>query len=185
MDCVVVESKVERGKGSVITLLVKEGTLNVGDILVVGTVSGKVRALINDEGKRINKAGPSMPVEVLGLSGTPDAGEVANVVETESRAREIAEYRLRKSKQKEATLSSRGSVEQMLANIQTGEASELPVIIKSLRFSKLPTSKHLFLFTREANFLSRDPTFSFGNSSNSFLETTSPRTLSPKNSRFS
>ena len=128
---VVVESKVERGKGSVITLLVKVGTLNVGDILVVGTVSGKVRALINDEGKRINKAGPSMPVEVLGLSGTPDAGDVANVVESESRAREVAEYRLRKSKQKEATLSSRGSVEQMLANIQTGEASELPVIIKT------------------------------------------------------
>ncbi len=128
---VVVESKVERGKGSVITLLVKVGTLNVGDILVVGTVSGKVRALINDVGERINKAGPSMPVEVLGLSGTPNAGDLAHVVESESRAREIAEYRLRKSKQKEATLSSRGSVEQMLANIQTGEASELPVIIKT------------------------------------------------------
>ncbi len=128
---VVVESKVERGKGSVITLLVKEGTLNVGDILVVGSVSGKVRALINDEGKRINKAGPSMPVEVLGLSGTPDAGDLAHVVESESKAREIAEYRLRKSKHKEATLSSRGSVEQMLADIQTGEASELPIIIKT------------------------------------------------------
>ena len=83
---VVVESKVERGKGSVITLLVKVGTLKVGDILVVGTESGKVRALINDEGQRINKAGPSMPVEVLGLSGTPNAGDLAHVVESECKS---------------------------------------------------------------------------------------------------
>jgi len=128
---VVIESKVERGKGSVITLLIKSGTLKVGDIIVVGSESGKVRALLNDVGKRINNAGPSMPVEVLGLSGTPDAGDLAHVVESESRAREIAEYRSRKSKQKEATLSARGSVEQMLANIQAGESTELPVIIKT------------------------------------------------------
>ena len=128
---VVVEAKVEKGKGSVITMLVKSGTLNVGDIIVVGSESGKVRALLDDNGKRIPKAGPSMPVEVLGLSGTPNAGDLAHVVETESRAREIAEYRLRKSKEKEATLTARGSVEQMLANIQAGESSELPVIIKT------------------------------------------------------
>ncbi len=128
---VVIESKVERGKGSVITLLIKSGTLKVGDIIVVGSESGKVRALLNDLGKRITNAGPSMPVEVLGLSGTPDAGDLAHVVESESRAREIAEYRSRKSKQKEATLSARGSVEQMLANIQAGESTELPVIIKT------------------------------------------------------
>ncbi len=128
---VVIESKVERGKGSVITLLIKSGTLKVGDIIVVGSESGKVRALLNDVGKRITNAGPSMPVEVLGLSGTPDAGDLAHVVESESRAREIAEYRSRKFKQKEATLSARGSVEQMLANIQAGESTELPVIIKT------------------------------------------------------
>ncbi len=128
---VVIESKVERGKGSVVTLLVKSGTLKVGEIIVIGTETGKVRALINDEGKRVNSAGPSMPIEVLGLSGTPDAGDLAHVVETESRAREIADYRLRKLKQKEATLTTRGSVEQMLANIQAGETSELPVIIKT------------------------------------------------------
>ncbi|MDC1357170.1 translation initiation factor IF-2 [Pseudomonadota bacterium] len=128
---VVVEAKVEKGKGSVITMLVKSGTLNVGDILVVGSETGKVRALLDDTGKRIPNAGPSMPVEVLGLSGTPNAGDVAHVVETEARAREIAEYRSRKSKEKEATLTARGSVEQMLANIQAGESSELPVIIKT------------------------------------------------------
>ncbi len=128
---VVIESKVERGKGSVITLLIKFGTLKVGDIIVVGSESGKVRALLNDVGKRITNAGPSMPVEVLGLSGTPNAGDLAHVVESESRAREIAEYRSRKLKQKEATLSARGSVEQMLANIQAGESTELPVIIKT------------------------------------------------------
>ena len=128
---VVVESKVEKGKGSVITLLVKSGTLNVGDIIVVGTESGKVRALLSDQGNRIQSAGPSMPVEVLGLSGTPNAGDLANVVETESKAREIADYRQRKSKQKEAKMAARGSVEQMLANIKVGESSELPVIIKT------------------------------------------------------
>ncbi|MDC0456541.1 translation initiation factor IF-2 [Alphaproteobacteria bacterium] len=128
---VVIEAKVEKGKGSVITMLVKSGTLNVGDILVVGSETGKVRALLDDTGKRIPNAGPSMPVEVLGLSGTPNAGDVAHVVETEARAREIAEYRSRKSKEKEATLTARGSVEQMLANIQAGESSELPVIIKT------------------------------------------------------
>jgi translation initiation factor IF-2 len=128
---VVVEAKVEKGKGSVITMLVKSGTLNVGDIIVVGSESGKVRALLDDSGRRITKAGPSMPVEVLGLSGTPNAGDLAHVVETEARAREIAEYRSRKSRDKEATLTARGSVEQMLANIQAGVSSELPVIIKT------------------------------------------------------
>ncbi|MDB9872358.1 translation initiation factor IF-2 [Alphaproteobacteria bacterium] len=128
---VVIESRVEKGKGSVITLLVKSGTLNIGDIIVVGSESGKVRALLNDSGKRIKSAGPSFPVEVLGLSGTPNAGDLANVVETEGKAREIAEYRARKFKEKEVTQSARGSVEQMLADIQAGEASELPVVIKT------------------------------------------------------
>ena len=128
---VVIESRVEKGKGSVITLLVKSGTLNIGDIIVVGSESGKVRALLNDSGERIKSAGPSFPVEVLGLSGTPNAGDLANVVETEAKAREIAEYRARKFKEKEVTQSARGSVEQMLADIQAGEASELPVVIKT------------------------------------------------------
>ena len=134
-DCpasgIVIESKIEKGKGSVITLLVNSGTIRVGDIIVVGTENGKVRALINDLGERVNEAKPSTPIEVLGLSGTPMAGDTANVVESESKAREVAEYRSRKLKEKEAALSSRGSVEQMLANIQSGEITELPVVIKT------------------------------------------------------
>ena len=134
-DCpatgIVIESKIEKGKGSVITLLVNSGTIRVGDIIVVGTENGKVRALINDLGERVNEAMPSTPIEVLGLSGTPMAGDTANVVDSESKAREVAEYRSRKFKEKEAALSSRGSVEQMLANIQSGEITELPVVIKT------------------------------------------------------
>jgi len=134
-DCpasgVVIESKIEKGKGSVITLLVNSGTIKVGDIIVVGTESGKVRALINDLGERVTEAKPSSPIEVLGLSGTPMAGDTANVVDSESKAREVAEYRSRKNKEKEAALSSRGTVEQMLANIQSGEITELPIVIKT------------------------------------------------------
>ncbi len=134
-DCpaegIVIEAKTEKGKGSVITLLVKSGTLKVGNILVVGSESGKVRALINDLGKNVDYAKPSTPIEVLGLSGVPNSGDLANVVDSDSKAREIAEYRTRKLKEKEAALSARGSVEQMLANIQSGEVNELPVVIKT------------------------------------------------------
>ena len=89
--------------------------------MVVGSESGKVRALINDLGKNVNFAKPSTPIEVLGLSGVPNSGDLANVVDSDAKAREIAEYRSRKFKEKEAALSARGSVEQMLANIQSGE----------------------------------------------------------------
>ncbi len=128
---IVIESKLEKGKGSVVTLLVKSGTLNVGDIMVVGSESGKVRALINDVGKKVDFALPSTPIEVLGLSGVPMAGDIAHVVENEQKAREIAEYRSRKFKEKNATLMARGSVEQMLADIKSGEVSELPIVIKT------------------------------------------------------
>ena len=128
---IVIEAKTEKGKGSVITLLVKSGTLKVGNIMVVGSESGKVRALINDLGKNVNFAKPSTPIEVLGLSGVPNSGDLANVVDSDAKAREIAEYRSRKFKEKEAALSARGSVEQMLANIQSGEINELPVVVKT------------------------------------------------------
>ena len=127
----VIEAKVERGKGSVATVLVQKGTLKVGDIFVVGAEYGKVRALLNDKGANLKKALPGQPVEVLGLNGTPMAGDQFIVVPTESRAREIADYRGRKARDKEAAIKARGSVEQMLSAIAAGEAEELPVVIKT------------------------------------------------------
>ena len=127
----VVEAKVERGRGSVATVLVQRGTLRVGDVFVTGAESGRVRALLNDKGKQLKSALPGQPVEVLGLNGTPMAGDQFSVVETESRAREIAEYRSRRIRDKQAAVSARGSVEQMLTAIAAGEAEELPIVIKT------------------------------------------------------
>jgi translation initiation factor IF-2 len=127
----VIEAKVERGRGSVATLLVQRGTLKVGDIFVVGAEYGKVRALLNDRGANLKEALPGQPVEVLGLNGTPMAGDQIVVVQTESRAREIADYRSRQARDKEAAVTARGSVEQMLSAIAAGEAEELPVVIKT------------------------------------------------------
>jgi len=128
---VVVEAKVERGRGSVATLLVQRGTLKLGDIFVIGAESGRVRALLDDRGKNLKSASPGQPVEILGLNGTPMAGDDCVVVETEARAREIAEYRTRQMKEREAARGARGSVEQMLSAIAAGEAEELPVVIKT------------------------------------------------------
>ena len=127
----VIEAKVERGRGSVATVLVQKGTLKVGDIFVVGAEYGKVRALLNDRGSNIEKAYPGQPVEVLGLNGTPMSGDQFIVVPTEARAREIADYRSRQARDKEAVIKARGSVEQMLSAIAAGEAEELPVVIKT------------------------------------------------------
>ena len=127
----VIEAKVERGRGSVATVLVQRGTLSVGDIFVVGAEFGRVRALLNDKGAQLKTATPGQPVEVLGLNGTPMAGDPFSVVESESRAREIAEYRHRRLRDKEALVGARGSVEQMLSAIAAGEAAELPIVIKT------------------------------------------------------
>ena len=128
---VVIEAKVERGRGSVATLLVQRGTLKQGDIFVIGAESGRVRALLDDRGQKLQSAGPGQPVEILGLNGTPMAGDSCVVVETEARAREIAEYRTRQIKEREAARGARGSVEQMLSAIAAGEAEELPIVIKT------------------------------------------------------
>ena len=130
-DGVVVEAKVERGRGSVATLLVQRGTLKQGDILVIGAESGRVRALLDDRGQKLKSASPGQPVEILGLNGTPMAGDSCVVVESEARAREIAEYRTRQIKEREAARGARGSVEQMLSAIAAGEAEELPIVIKT------------------------------------------------------
>ena len=127
----VIEAKIERGRGSVASLLVVRGTLKVGDIFVVGAEIGKVRALTDDRGKNVNEARPSDAVEVFGLNGTPMAGDRLSVVESEARAREVSDYRQRSKRSKEASLMGRGSVEQMLSAIATGEAQELPLVIKT------------------------------------------------------
>ncbi|MCR9177507.1 MAG: translation initiation factor IF-2 [Alphaproteobacteria bacterium] len=128
---VVVESKVERGRGSVATVLVQRGTLRNGDVFVAGAEWGRVRALVNDRGEQIDEAGPSLPVEVLGLQSTPFAGDEFVVVENESRAREISDYRQRMMREKSATAGARGTVEQMLSAIQAGETRELGLVVKT------------------------------------------------------
>jgi small GTP-binding protein len=127
----VIEAKLDVGRGPVATVLVQKGTLRRGDIFVVGEQWGRVRALINDQGDRVEEAGPSVPVEVLGLNGTPEAGDVLNVVEDEGKAREIADYRQRKAKEKQAAAGARATLDQLLAQAKADEdVKELPVVIK-------------------------------------------------------
>jgi translation initiation factor IF-2 len=128
---VVVEAKVERGRGSVATVLVQRGTLRTGDVFVAGAEWGRVRALVNDRGEQVASAGPSEPIEVLGLQGTPTAGDDFVVVDNEARAREITDYRQRLLREKSATAGARGTVEQMLSAIKSGEADELALVIKT------------------------------------------------------
>ncbi|SDH38322.1 translation initiation factor IF-2 [Roseospirillum parvum] len=129
----VIEAKMEKGRGSIATILVTRGTLRVGDVFVAGKEWGRVRAMVDERGQRIDEAGPAVPVEVLGFAGTPDAGDDFVVVEDEARAREVAEYRQRKEREALAVKSARGgsSMEQLFAAIQAGETKELPVVIKA------------------------------------------------------
>ena len=128
----VIEAQLDVGRGPVATVLVQRGTLRQGDIFVVGEQYGKVRALINDRGDRVKEAGPSVPVEVLGLNGTPEAGDVLNVVDTEAQAREIAEYRAGVAKEKRAAVGAGATLEQLLAQAKENEnVSELPVVVKA------------------------------------------------------
>jgi translation initiation factor IF-2 len=127
---VVIEAKMERGRGSIATVLVQKGTLKVGDVFVAGSEWGRVRALIDDHGNKVDAAGPSTPVEVLGLQGTPSAGDDFITVETETRAREVADYRQRKERDAKAVAGARGTLEEMFSRIAAGEAKELPVVIK-------------------------------------------------------
>ena len=127
----VIEAKLEKGRGPVATVLVKRGTLHRGDVFVAGAEWGRVRALVNDRGQQVKEAGPSVPVEVLGLQGAPKAGDEVVVVENEQRAREISEYRQEKQRQSELSSASRGSLEQMLSRIKEGQAEELPVVVKA------------------------------------------------------
>ncbi|MDH3790840.1 MAG: translation initiation factor IF-2, partial [Rhodospirillales bacterium] len=128
---IVIEAKVERGRGSVATVLVQRGTLKVGDIFVTGSEWGRVRAMVNERGESLEEAGPAVPVEVLGLNGTPFAGDDFVVVENESRAREIASFRAGAKRDTSIAAQGRGSLEQMLSRIKEGEVKELPVVVKS------------------------------------------------------
>ncbi len=130
-DGVVIESKLERGRGSVATLLVQRGTLSTGDILVAGSEWGRVRAIFDDGGEQTASAGPSVPVEILGLNGTPAAGDEFSVVENEMRAREITEFRVRRERDARAARAARGSVEQMFSNIGREQKKEFALVIKA------------------------------------------------------
>jgi translation initiation factor IF-2 len=128
----VIEAKLDRGRGPVATVLVQRGTLRVGDIIVAGAEWGRVRALINDAGQPVEEAGPSVPVEVLGFNGTPDAGDRLGVVESESRARELSEYRARQKREKLAARAAgmRGSLEQMMTQLKAAGRKEFPLVVK-------------------------------------------------------
>ena len=127
----VIEAKMEQGRGSVATVLVQRGTLRIGDTFIAGSEWGRVRALVDDRGQAVDEAGPSVPIEVLGLNGTPQAGDDFVVVDNEARAREVSEFRRRRHRDARAAASSRGTLEQMFSNLAAGDARELPLVIKA------------------------------------------------------
>src|SRR5665213_2825007 len=129
----VIEAKLDRGRGPVATVLVQRGTLKVGDIVVAGAEMGRVRALINDQGVTIDQAGPSVPVEVLGFNGPPEAGDRLAVVDNEARAREVTSYRAHQKRENAAASISgmRGSLEQMMSQLKTSGRKDFPLIIKA------------------------------------------------------
>jgi len=129
-DGVVIEAKLERGRGPIGTVLVQRGTLRVGDIVVAGSAWGRVRALIDDRGENVPAAGPSVPVEILGFDAAPDAGDPFAVVENEGRAREIADYRVRKRRQTLGSAGSARTLEQMMQQLKEAGRKEFPLVVK-------------------------------------------------------
>jgi len=127
----VIEAKLERGRGPVATVLVQRGTLRVGDIFIAGSEWGRVRALLDGRGQALESAGPSVPVEVLGLNATPLAGDSFGVVDSEARAREVTEFRQRKLRDVRVARGDRGTIEQMFSKIAAGEVKELPIVVKA------------------------------------------------------
>ncbi len=129
----VIEAKLDRGRGPVATVLVQRGTLRVGDIIVAGAEMGRVRALISDQGEAVEEAGPSVPVEVLGFNGPPEAGDRLAVVDNEARARQITSYRAHQKRENAAASISgmRGSLEQMMSQLKTSGRKEFPLVVKA------------------------------------------------------
>ncbi len=132
-EATVIESKLDKGRGTVATVLIQKGTLKRGDIVVVGAQVGRIRAITNERGQQLQTAGPSEPVEIMGLEGVPEPGEVLNVVENEPRAREVADYRARAKKLKTTSGPTRTgtSLESMMAKFKDSTAKELPILIKA------------------------------------------------------
>ncbi|WP_299476616.1 translation initiation factor IF-2 [uncultured Roseibium sp.] len=130
---IVIEAQLDRGRGPVATVLVQKGTLKPGDILVAGSEWGRVRAMLDENGKQVKEAGPAKPVEVLGFQGTPAAGDLVAVVENEARAREITDYRQRQIREKASVVASgaRGSLEQMMNRLQESGRKEFPLVLKA------------------------------------------------------
>ena len=127
----VIEAKMEKGRGSVATVLVQRGTLKIGDILIAGKEWGRVRAMFNEHGKKVMEASPATPVEVLGLQGTPMAGDTFVVVHDENQAKEVTGYRIRKERDAKLVKSAKSAMEQMMDKIKSGESKHLSVIIKA------------------------------------------------------
>lgn len=127
----VIEAKMEKGRGSVATVLVQRGTLKIGDILIAGKEWGRVRAMFNEHGKKLTEASPATPVEVLGLQGTPMAGDTFVVVKDETQAKEVTGYRIRKEREAKLVKSAKSAMEQMMDKIKSGESKHLSVIIKA------------------------------------------------------
>ena len=130
-DGIVVEAQLDRGRGPVATVLVQRGTLSQGDIVVAGSAWGKVRALIDDHGEQVELAGPSVPVEVLGMGSVPEAGDQIVVVESEARAREITSYRDRKRREARGASAARSSLEQMMSQLKEAGVQEFPILVKA------------------------------------------------------
>ena len=131
-DGIVVESQLDKGRGPVATVLINRGTLQRGEIVVAGKQWGKVRALINERGQQLKDAGPAVPVEILGLDGAPEPGDMFNVVDSEARAREITDYRNRMERQKTGVASARASLESLMNSMKDDkEVSELPLVVKA------------------------------------------------------
>ncbi len=130
-DGIVIEAQLDKGRGPVATVLVERGTLKLGDIIVAGSAWGRVRALVSDRGEPVKEAGPSVPVEVLGLGSAPEAGDHLVVVESESRAREITDYRERKRRETRGGAQTRSSLEQMMSQLKEAGKKEFPILVKA------------------------------------------------------
>src|SRR5262249_5573528 len=128
---VIVEARLDRGRGPVATVLVQEGTLKVGDPFVVGVQFGRIRAMMDDKGRRIESAGPSTPVEILGLGGVPDAGDTFVAVQDDQKARQVAEHRRNKQRETDMAKTSKVSLDELYQQVQSGAVKELKIVIKA------------------------------------------------------